>query len=146
MKSAQPRLRHRLFLHFFLQVRWSLTQAYVYMEHTDPDRSKFRGIVIAGAASERAMAALRFVLHETSPYASKTQFYDTVLPASIFNLGAAIVGRNKQLWNERQDCECMMDEDRRCPGGKPQDLPWTLPFDNEFPCNQPLIFLDDVYY
>lgn len=117
-----------------------------YMELTDPDRSSFRGIVITGAASDRAMAALRFALHDALPFVNKTHFYDSVPPASVFSLGAALIGRNRQLGDEWHDCECIVDEDLRCPGGKRPDPPWNLPFDNEFPCNRSLVIVDEMYY
>lgn len=124
--------------HFGLAVRHLADAVAAYMEHTDPDRrGKFRGVVVAGAASEQAMTALRVALHDALPYINDTQFYDTVDPASVFSLGAAVLGRNMQLADEQMDCDCMVDEDLRRPLG--------CPLDDEFPCNRVMAHLDSMY-
>ena len=110
-----------------------------YMAPTDIKRSgNFRGVVVAGAASEQAMAALRVALHDALPYANDNPFYDTVDLASVFSLGAAVLGRNTQLADERLDCDCMVDEALRRPQG--------YPLDDAFPCNRTMAHLDSMYY
>lgn len=109
-----------------------------YMAPTDPERSgNFRGVVVAGAASEQAMAALRVALYDALPYANDTQFYDTIDLASVFSLGAAILGRNTQLADEHLDCDCTVDEELRRPHGYPSD--------DAFPCNRTIAHLDSMY-
>ncbi|ERS98317.1 hypothetical protein HMPREF1624_05101 [Sporothrix schenckii ATCC 58251] len=112
--------------------------AYVTAAATEPEcNGHVRGVVVAGAASEQAMAALRIALHDVLPYANDTPFYDTVDPASVFSLGAAVLGRNTQLADERGDCACMVDEALRRPEGSP--------LDDAFPCNRTMAHLDSIY-
>lgn len=120
--------------HFSQAVRLLADAVAAYMAPmvpTDPDRScNFHGVVVAGAASEQAMAALRLALHDALPYANDSQFYDTVDAASVFSFGAAVLGHNTQLADEYVDCDCREDEElRRQHGG---------PLNDEFPCNRPM--------
>lgn len=121
--------------HFEQAVRALAGAVAAYMNHTGTDgHGKFRGVAVTGAASEQAMTALRLALYEALPYANDTQFYDTIDPASVFSLGAAVLGRNMQLADEQMDCDCRVSEDLR--------RQHSYPSDDEFPCNRRMAHLD----
>ncbi|CAK7241977.1 MAG: hypothetical protein STHCBS139747_003450 [Sporothrix thermara] len=113
--------------HFGLAVQKLADAIAVYMG-TIGDRSLFRGVVIAGSASEQSMMALRVAVGKALSDIDDTRIYGKIQPAYVFSLGASVVGRNMQLHDERQDCDCSVAEHHRRSAG--------LAVDSEFPCDR----------